>query len=147
MNIKKYYEENKDKILNHCKEYRKLNRDKINEHNKLYINKRITTDPIFWLIVNNRTRIYQALKSNSKVTNYINLLGSNRIFFYQLRKYQLPYDMNDDEFRKNYDIDHCRPIATFNLSDPDAQYDAYFWQNCQPLLKYKNRSKGAKLNL
>ena len=55
--------------------------------------------------------------------------------------------MNNDEFRKSYDIDHCRPIATFNLSDPDAQYDAFSWQNCQPLLKSKNLSKGANRNL
>ena len=55
--------------------------------------------------------------------------------------------MDYNEFKENYDIDHCRPIATFNLSDPNAQYDAFFWQNCQPLLKHKNRSKGAKRNL
>ena len=55
--------------------------------------------------------------------------------------------MNDNEFRQNYDIDHFRPLATFNLSDPDAQYDAFFWQNWQPLLKSKNLREGAKLNL
>ena len=55
--------------------------------------------------------------------------------------------MNDYQFRKNYDIDHCRPIATFNLFDPDAQYNAFFLQNCQTLLKLNNLRKGAKRNL
>ena len=55
--------------------------------------------------------------------------------------WQLPHEMDDNEFKENYQIDHCRAIATFNLSDSDAQYDEFSWQNCQPLLKSKNLSK------
>ena len=40
--------------------------------------------------------------------------------------WQLLREMDDNKFKENYDIDHCRPIATFNLSDPNAQYDAFF---------------------
>ena len=55
--------------------------------------------------------------------------------------------MDDNEFKENYEIDHCRPIVTFDLSNPENQYDAFHWSNSQPLLKSKNRSKGAKRNL
>ena len=48
--------------------------------------------------------------------------------------WQLPREIDDNEFKEKYDIDHCRLIATFNLSDPDTQYDAFSWMNCQPLL-------------
>ena len=49
--------------------------------------------------------------------------------------------------KKLYHIDHVRPIATFNFSDSETQYDAFYLTNCSPLLKLKNLSKGAKRNL
>ena len=55
--------------------------------------------------------------------------------------------MDDNEFKENYNIDHCRPIATFDLSNPENQYDAFHWSNCQPLLKSKIYSRGPKRNL
>ena len=55
--------------------------------------------------------------------------------------------MSDDDFKKLYDIDHVKLIATFYLSDFNAQYEAIGWANCCPLLKSKNRSKGANRNL
>ena len=55
--------------------------------------------------------------------------------------------MSDDEFKKAYHVDYVRPIATYNLSDPENQYDAFHWTNTQPLLINKNFSKGAKRNL
>ena len=61
--------------------------------------------------------------------------------------WHLPHEMDVSEFKQNYEIDHCIPIATFALSNPKYQYDAFHWSNCQPLLKSKNRSKGAKRNL
>ena len=29
--------------------------------------------------------------------------------------WQLPREMDDNKFKESNDIDHCRPIATFNL--------------------------------
>ena len=55
--------------------------------------------------------------------------------------------MDDRELRKNYDIDNCRPIATFNQSDIEYQYDKFHFRNTQLLLKFTNYSKGAKRNL
>ena len=54
--------------------------------------------------------------------------------------------MSYDEFKKRYHIDHVRPIATFNLSDPERQYDA-FHCSTQLLLISKNLSKETKRDL
>ena len=99
------------------------------------------------MIRNNRSQISSSLKANSKATNLIDLLGCNKEFFYKWIQFQLPYFMDDSEFREHFHIDHCRPIATFDLSNPENQYDAHDWSNCQPLLKINNLSKGAKRNL
>ena len=50
--------------------------------------------------------------------------------------------MNDDEFRKEFEIDHVKQLASFNLSDKESQYEAFKWQNARPLLIIKNRRKG-----
>ena len=55
--------------------------------------------------------------------------------------------MDNNEFRKNYHIDHCRPIASLDLSNQDYQFEAFHWTNCQPLRIIINLSKGAKYNL
>ena len=104
-------------------------------------------NPLYRLIRNNRSRIRSSFKSNIKATNSIDLLGCNKEFFYKWIQFQLPYSIDDSEFREYFHIDHCMPLATFNLVDPQNQYDAFSWQNCQPLLKSKNLSKGAKRNL
>ena len=68
-------------------------------------------------------------------------------FFYDWIQFQLPYKMNDDEFRQNYHIDHLKAIANFDLSIKENQFEAFGWPNCCPLFKHKNYSKGAKRNL
>ena len=144
---KEYRELNKYRIAERKKEYNQLNRDKINDYRRTYENNKIHANTTLWLIKNNRTRIRDALKSNSKATNTIDLLGCSKEFFFNWIKWQLPYEMNDDEFKKRFHIDHVRPIATFNLSDPESQYDAFDWTNTQPLLISKNLSKGANRDL
>ena len=61
--------------------------------------------------------------------------------------WQLYDNISDDEFKKCYNIDHVRPIATFNLSDSKNQYYAFHLTNCASLLKSKNYTKGVKRNL
>ena len=55
--------------------------------------------------------------------------------------------MNDEKFRNKYDIDHVVPLSSVDLSIPENQFIAFNCQNCSPLLKSKNRSKGAKRDL
>ena len=61
--------------------------------------------------------------------------------------WQLPYEMSDDEFKTLYDIDHVQPIASFDLSIKENQFEAFVWTNCCPLLKHKNLIKGSKRNI
>ena len=69
------------------------------------------------------------------------------LFFYQWIQFQLSYEISDDEFKTLYDVDHVRPISSFDLSIEENQSEAFGWNKCCPLLKHKNRSKGAKRNL
>ena len=125
----------------------KKHKDSINNQQNEYRNNKRNTNYIFRLIQNNRNRIRDALQSNNKADHSIELLGCNKEFFYHFIKFLLPYDMTDAEFRNNYEIDHVVALANFDLSDQKNQFIAFSWQNCRPLLKSKNRSKGVKRNV
>ena len=144
---KEYCELNKDELVRKRKEYKQKNKEAIIRYNVEHDKIRRHTDPIFRLIGNNRARIRLALQSNRKATTTIELLQCNRLFFYEWIQFQLPYEISDDEFKKLYDVDHVRPISSFDLSIKENQFEAFVWTNCCPLLKHKNYSKGAKRNI
>ena len=93
---------------------------------------------------NSRTRIFEALRSNSKATKTIELLQCDRQFFYKWIQFHLPYEMSDYEFRQNYHLDHVKAIANFDLSIKENKYKTFGWLNCRPLLNSKNLSKEAE---
>lgn len=47
--------------------------------------------------------------------------------------------------RRGWHIDHKRPCAAFNLSDPAQQRECFHFSNLQPLWALENKSKGAKI--
>lgn len=47
--------------------------------------------------------------------------------------------------RELWHVDHCRPLASFDLTDPAQQREAFHFTNLQPLWAKDNQSKGARL--
>ena len=46
--------------------------------------------------------------------------------------------------RRVWEIDHIKPVAAFDLTQPQHQLACFHYTNCQPLLCFQNRSKGAR---
>ena len=46
----------------------------------------------------------------------------------------------------NIEIDHVRPISSFDISDGEQMKESFNWRNTQPLLKYDHRQKGMNHN-
>ena len=46
-----------------------------------------------------------------------------------------------------WEIDHIRPVASFDLTDPDQARAAAHFTNLQPLWSVENRRKGVRWNL
>ena len=46
----------------------------------------------------------------------------------------------------NIEIDHVRPISSFDKSDDEQSKEAFNWKDTQPLLKHDNHQKVIKFN-
>jgi hypothetical protein len=162
---KQYNLKNKEKIKKYHEEYHKKwylnNKEKRNEYNKqLYLKnkekykkrannyqkQRRKVDIEFKILLNLRTRIYHALKGKyqkSKKTK--NLLGCSVKKLWQHLKKHFKPGMTKENYGL-WHIDHIRPCASFDLSNPKQQKTCFHYTNLQPLWAIDNIKKGAKIN-
>lgn len=91
-----------------------------------------------------RSRIGQALrKGYKKFYNSTQMLGCS---YAELKKHLegLFQPGMTWENRGEWEIDHIRPCASFDLMIPEQQKCCFHYTNLQPLWKHENRAKGAK---
>jgi hypothetical protein len=96
------------------------------------------------LLINLRGRIYVALKRGVKSYSTIQLLGCS----IERLKIHLEKQFKEGMTWKNYGlkgwvIDHIRPCALFDLTDPIQQFKCFNYTNLQPLWYKENLIKGA----
>ena len=145
---KKWYEENKEKWNVYIKEYREKNVDKIREIKRTYEKTRKHNDPIYKLISNFRTAVYQVLKENNVDKNG---------HYFEILKYtpdeliiHLEEKFTDEMSWDNYGIwhvDHIRPISSFNIQEigDESFMECWSLNNLQPLWGDENIRKSNKM--
>ena len=139
---KKYYEENKEKINEKNKKYREENRESLNEWKNEYIKNRRKTDEGYRIVSCLRTRLRSALKGKTKSAPTMELIGVPSIEF--LRDYLEGTKVEGKDYTDAH-VDHIRPCASFDLTDPEQQRECFHYTNLQLLPALENISKGAKL--
>jgi hypothetical protein len=128
--------------------YRKDNAQQINRSNRLYEAERRKRDPGFKLRCNLRARIWKALNGIGKVDRSMKLLGCSLNFYRSYLETAFVYDhpeygtMTWDNYGDVWEVDHQRPCASFDLTDPKQQLECFHWSNCQPMFTELNRQKG-----
>jgi len=133
---KKYYEKNKEAISERTKKYYKENRNKKNE----YMRNKRNMDEGFRISCNLRRRLHDALKGKTKSASTMELVGCSKEF---LRDYLEKTKVEGKDYSDAH-IDHIRPCASFDLTDPDQQRECFHYTNLQWLPAMENISKGAK---
>lgn len=137
---KQYREEHSAEIKNR----RRQNRHKLNAQRRL----RYATDPVYAIQRRLRSCLTQALRvaSAKKVASTSTLLGCTgaELKVYLESKF-LP-GMSWEE-RHLIHIDHIRPVASFDLSDPEQQRQCFHYTNLQPLWAIDNMKKGARIDV
>jgi hypothetical protein len=129
---------------------RKQNRKKWKQKNpswyKEYMREQ-RKDPLNRIIYAQRTRIMRALKDLKKIDHTIEMIGCSAL---ELRNYiesKFENGMSWDNYgRDGWHIDHIRPCASFDLSDPEQQEECFHYTNLQPLWAKDNLSKGSYYN-
>ncbi len=79
----------------------------------------------------------------SKATSFIKLLGCTVEELMAHIEKQFRPGMTWEN-RRTWHIDHKKPCAAFNLTDPDEQIACFHFSNLQPLWAIENFRKGAK---
>ncbi len=130
------------------KEYYQKNKDAVNKQTSNYKVQKMKRDPCFKLEVRLRSRISDALKSQSLVKNqrtrkYIDCTSQ---FLQDWIEYQLYDGMTLQNYGKYWHIDHVIPCSSFDLSDPDQVYKCFNWRNLRPYKANKNLIKKNKID-
>lgn len=139
----KYYEKNREAVIEKQKAYCK------NPEVRKLINKRrrekTATDPQFAISLRVRNRVRKALLKVGAVKSKktMELLGCSFEFLKEHIESQFKEGMSWEN-RSSFHIDHIRPLASFDLIDPEQQKLACHWSNLQPLYPIENIRKSDK---
>lgn len=154
----------RDNNKEHIQNYQQAHRNELKEYNKQYQKQRYETD----LNYRNKRkeynrnqyhsdlnykirkilsgRIKNVLNGISKSNNTQQLLGCSLEFFKDFVEFSFYDNMCWDNYGSHWHIDHVRPCASFDLSDPGQQRECFNWRNLSPLRADKNMSKKDKID-
>jgi hypothetical protein len=145
---KNWYEHNKEYRKEYLKEYREKNIDRIREVKRTYEKTRKHNDPIYKLINNFRTAIYQVLKENNVQKNghYFEILKYSPEDLIVHLENQFRDGMNWDNYGE-WHVDHVLPISRHNIQEIGDEEFMKCWSlnNLQPMWGEDNIRKSNKI--
>lgn len=147
-NYESWYENNKEHRKQYLKEYREKNIDKIRKTKRDYERNRKARDPLYKLINNFRTAIYQVLKENNinKNGHYFEILKYTPEDLILHLETKFTNGMTWDNYGE-WHVDHIKPISSHTILEigDDEFMNCWSLSNLQPLWGKENISKSNKL--
>jgi len=147
-NYENWYENNKEHRKEYLKKYREKNADKIRETKRNYEKTRKSNDPLYKLISNFRTAIYQVLKENNikKNGHYFEILKYTPEQLINHLEKQFSDEMTWDNYG-DWHVDHKHPISLYNIKEIGDNEFMKCWSldNLQPMWSVDNIKKSNKL--
>ena len=147
-NHKVWSEKNRDHLNNYHKEWREKNINKHRENKRNYEKNRKSNDPLYKLIGNFRTAIYQVLKENNikKNGHYFEILKYTPEQLIEHLEKQFSDEMTWDNYGL-WHVDHKHPISLYNIKEigDDEFLKCWSLDNLQPMWGCENIKKSNKL--
>ena len=145
---KTWYEQNKEHRKQYLKEYRENNVDKIRQIKRDYERNRKARDPLYKLISNFRTAIYQVLKESNveKNKHYFDILQYTPEELITHLENKFTDKMSWDNYG-DWHVDHKLPITHFNIQEMGDEEFMRCWSldNLQPMWGFDNIFKSNKI--
>jgi len=145
---KNWYSKNKEHRKQYLKKYREKNIDKIREVKRTYERTRKANDPLYKLISNFRTAIYQVLKENNvdKNGHYFEILKYSPDELISHLENKFKDGMTWDNYGE-WHVDHILPITSFNIQEIGDNEFMKCWSlnNLQPMWGKENIKKSNKI--
>jgi hypothetical protein len=147
-NYDKWYEQNKENRKEYHKKWRNENVDKWRQIKRDYEKNRKSNDPLYKLISNFRTAIYQVLKENNikKNGHYFEILKYTPEQLINHLEKQFSDEMTWDNYG-DWHVDHKHPISLYNIKEIGDNEFMKCWSldNLQPMWGVDNIKKSNKL--
>ena len=139
---RKHYQRHKQRLRTEAKAKRPNQREWfrqwMNEYRK---------DPQQKLLNSLRSRLSNLVKKGKKAANTVELAGCTITELRQHLETQFIDGMTWENYGKHgWHVDHIRPCASFDLTNPEQQRQCFHYTNLQPLWAVDNIRKGAKWN-
>lgn len=139
---RKAYLADKERNRKQALEWKRKNKARLAEVHR----QRMEADPQYRLARVLRSRLTMALKgAGSKSASTLELIGCSVVELQRHLERQFTAKMTWRNHGKYWHIDHVRPLASFDLTEPAQQKQACHWSNLQPLTVSQNLSKGDKI--
>lgn len=137
----KWFATNLEKSREYSKKWGRSHREHTNKHLK----NRRNTDHVYALVLRLRGRIHVALRKTQKASHTLDLVGCTRSELVTHIESQFQPGMSWEN-RRLWHLDHIRPCASFDLTDPEQQRLCFHFSNLRPLWAGDNLRKGSKYN-
>jgi hypothetical protein len=131
--------------LEKSREYSKKWGGSHREHTNKHLKNRRETDHVYALVLRLRGRIHVALRKTQKASRTLDLVGCTRTELVTHIESQFQPGMSWEN-RRLWHLDHIRPCASFDLTDPEQQRLCFHFSNLRPLWAGDNLRKGSKYN-
>jgi Prasinovirus endonuclease VII len=152
---KRYRTRHRDEVLRKSREANRLARAKDPERFREASKKWYASHPDYWknkyrsdpddrLTRVAQSRIRDALKNGWKSARTCELLGCSIPELRQHLENQFRPGMTWENYGPVWHIDHIKPCAKFNLTDPAQQRKCFHFSNLQPLFAIENIRKGCR---
>ena len=137
-------EKYRQRIIKNGKKYRNNPKNKtVILATQRKLRRKYQKDPQWRAVMNLRRRMSFVLAGKRKAAHSIQLLGCTRDELRAHLERQFTAGMTWDNYGvKGWHIDHRKPCAVFDLTNPKHQRECFHYTNLQPLWAVDNLSKG-----
>jgi hypothetical protein len=141
---RRWREENAEKHKQNARDWYWNNKDYAIARSSKYQKERKKTDVQFRLACNLRTRLANAMRGGPKSTSAIRHLGCSLKEFRAHMEAQFKDGMSWDNYGTVWEVDHVRPLANYDLTNPEIAKQLCHYTNLQPLFSLENKQKSNK---